>query len=169
MYSFHCPSALNHLSLFSPQEKFSYVPGHTRSFLDVSWHIMHIMSPSSKLYLALLSFLNYDTQTIYMMIEISLCNWLRRLQRHCCTISHWVTTTGDKHSLQMKQVHLPPYDRFCSTFISSLGHWIILPIITACTSLIFPIPFSPDAAVFYSNQNTECQKKKKKKTVQYWS
>lgn len=63
------------------------------------------------------------------------------------TLLYYITL-GNRHSLQMKQVHLPPYDMFCFTFISSLGHWITLHIITACTSWIFPTPFSPDAAVF---------------------
>lgn len=120
-------------------------------------------------------FLNCDVHAIYKTITISQSNW-EGLKDPAVQV-YRVKTTAERHSCQMKQVYLPPCARFCSTFISLLGHWITLPVITGCASWIYPAPFSPDAAVVFHSliriQNATCcvhkRENRAEKTVQYWS
>lgn len=100
-----------------------------------------------------------------------------RLPEHLYTIVHWRRPTEQRWWCRTKQVHVPPCVRFCSTFISLLAHWATLPILTGCTSWIFPAPYSTDVAVVFHPlirmQNATCcvhqRENRAPKTVQQWS
>lgn len=125
---------------------------------------MSIMSSSSRWSLALLSHSTHHSQGLIPQLWHT-CNLhgdhnfpgqRGRLQGHHCPVVHRVKATGERHSCQMKQVCLPPYVRFCSTFISLLGlnntahhNWL--------HQLDFPCPIQPRCCCCFPlfNQNTE--------------
>lgn len=109
--------------------------------------------------------------TIYVMIEISLCNWKDFEDTVVLYYTGWKTLRRDIHAKWNKYICLPMPG---NAFISLVGHWITLPIINSCTSWIFSAPFSPNAAVVFHSliriQNaTSCvhqRENRAEKTVQ---
>lgn len=186
MYSFHCPSALNHLSQTVCSTRKILRRSRTHTILPwcgLTYYVYYVFLKQVVLGSTFTQHTSLSRSDSSVVTYMQFTWWSQfpwatgKAPRTPLSCSTRMKAPGERHSCQMKQVYLPPCVRFCSTFTALLGHWITLPIITGCTSWIFPAPLSPDAAVVFHSlirtQNATCcahqRENRAEKTVQYWS